>query len=220
MVPKLSSQCPERQENVPLVRVMIIMLSNQTGIVEGYLAAKYPGKVGHLFSPGGQRGPWDFMPYALDNGAFPAFTKKEEWDAGAWFNLLRWAQWSGQQPLWALVPDVVGDRVATLKKWEVFSPMVVERGFKPAFAVQDGMTFDDAPDGCVLFLGGSTEWKCAAIPRWCEKFTGRVHVGRVNTIDRLLAAYRAGAISVDGTGWFHKGQRAGLIKFLEETCSQ
>jgi hypothetical protein len=158
------------------------------------------------------------MPYALDNGAFGAFTRKAEWDPAPWFALLRWAQWSGQAPLWAIVPDVVGDRSETLKRWEIFAPKVRERGFTPAFAVQDGMTFDDAPGDCVLFLGGSTEWKLGAIRPWCERFPGRVHVGRVNTVERLLLCYRAGAISVDGTGWFYKQQLAWLLKFLEEAA--
>ncbi len=39
--------------------------------------------------------------------------------------------------------------------------------------------------------------------------------------EELIALYRAGAISVDGTGWFHKagGQRSQLVRFLRETSS-
>jgi hypothetical protein len=156
------------------------------------------------------------MPYALDNGAFPAHTKGVPWDEAAWLELLRWAQWSGQAPLWVLVPDVVGDRQATLDSWARYEEEVRERGFRPAFAVQDGMTFADAPGDAVLFLGGSTDWKLGAIEPWCRAFPGRVHVGRVNTLDRLLLCWRAGAISVDGTGWFHRGQKAQLQKLLRE----
>jgi hypothetical protein len=80
------------------------------------------------------------------------------------------------------------------------------------------MTFDDVPDEeCVVFLGGSTEWKLAAINPWCARFPGRVHVGRVNTWERLVRCWRAGAIAVDGTGWFHRKQLADLTKFLGET---
>lgn len=47
---------------------------------------------------------------------------------------------------------------------------------------------------------------------------------RVNGMPRLLAAWHAGAISVDGTGWFHKGrgygsQAADLRQFLRETSA-
>jgi hypothetical protein len=80
------------------------------------------------------------------------------------------------------------------------------------------MTFEDVPDGeCVVFLGGSTEWKLDAIAPWCAAFPGRVHVGRVNTWERLVLCWRSGAIAVDGTGWFHKKQFADLTKFLRET---
>lgn len=203
---------------------MIVMPSNQTGMEVGLLAGKYPGRIGHLYSPGGQCGPWPEVPYALDNGAWSAFKNGEPWDQVDWVRLLLWASMTGLRPLWALVPDVVGDREATLKLWPVCMPTVRFYGFRPAFAVQDGMTFDDVPDDeCMLFLGGSTEWKESAIEPWCKSFPGRVHVGRVNGWDRLVKCWRAGAVSVDGTGWFHRtnskkgGQYAALRKFLRET---
>lgn len=204
---------------------VIVMISNATGFEAGLLAGLYPGKVGHLFSPGGQRGPWAEVPYALDNGAWPAFLHGKEWDADEWRALLRWAALAGPAPLWALVPDVVGDREGTIQRWHRYVVEVRRHGFRPAFALQDGMTFTDVPsDDCMLFVGGSSEWKDAAIGPWCARFPGRVHVGRVNGMPRLLASYRAGAVSVDGTGWFHKGrggasQHNDLRKFLRETRS-
>jgi hypothetical protein len=199
---------------------MLIMVSNRTGIEIGLLAARYPGRIGHLYSPGGQRGPWTEVPYALDNGAWTAFLRGRAWDEARWRALITWALMSGCPPLWALVPDVVADRQRTLERWTLFSPLVRQSGLRPAFAVQDGMTFDDVPsDDCVLFLGGSTAWKVAAIEPWCRRFPGRVHVARVNTAARLIKCWRAGAISVDGTGWFRKksAQDSELRKFLRET---
>jgi hypothetical protein len=198
----------------------MVMVSNQTGLEIGYLAARYPGRIGHLYSPGGERGPWPFLPYALDNGAWPAHKNGAAWSEAEWRRLLNWAALSGQAPLWAIVPDVVGDREATLANWPTYAPEVRRFGWRPAFAVQDGMIFEDVPDReCMLFLGGSTEWKEAAIGPWCEAFPGRVHVGRVNNWDRLLRCHRAGAVSVDGTGWFHKSvrsnQRRELTTYLE-----
>ena len=197
---------------------MMVMVANRSGIEVGYMAGRFPGSVGHLYSPGAERGPYGFMPYALDNGAFAAWQKHADWDEASWRWTLNWAALSGQKPLWALVPDVVADRVKTLASWAQYAWMVRGYGFRPAFALQDGMTFEDVPDAdCVLFIGGSTEWKDAAIEPWCKRFPGRVHVGRVNGWDRLLRCYRAGAISVDGTGWFQKvgGQAADLARFLQ-----
>lgn len=202
------------------------MVSNQTGIEVGLLAGQFPGRIGHLFSPGGQRGPWRELPYALDNGAWPAFLNGAEWSEEEWLALIRWAVLSGILPLWALVPDVVGDRLATLERWQQYAHVVRKHGFRPAFAVQNGMTFDDVPDAeCMLFIGGDDAFKDAAIGPWCKAFPGRVHVGRVNYWDRLVACWRAGAVSVDGTGWFRKGRTIGssqandLRKFLRETSN-
>lgn len=188
----------------------------------GLLAGRYPGRIGHLFSPGGQRGPW--IDYALDNGAWGAHKNNRTWSEAEWRNLLAWAALSGIAPLWACVPDVVADRNGTLARWPEYAPVVRAYGWRCAFAVQDGMAFADVPDDeCVLFLGGSTKWKLDAIAPWCARFPGRVHVARVNTWDRLVKCWRAGAISVDGTGWFRKGRSIGdsqandLRKFLRET---
>lgn len=208
---------------------MLVMVSNATGIEVGLLAGKYPGRIGHLFSPGGQRGPWIEIPYGLDNGAWPAYKNGRPWDESSWRNLIAWAGMSGVRPLWALVPDVVGDRLGTLRMWNQYSEFVSGAGFRRAFAVQNGMTFDDVPDDeCVLFIGGDDKFKDAAIGPWCARFPGRVHVGRVNGWKRLIACWSAGAVSIDGTGWFHKSgtkacgysQANILKKFLQETSGQ
>ncbi len=207
----------------------MIMPSNQTGIEVGILTMRYPGRIGHLYSPGGQRGPWAEVPYALDNGAWPAHKNGQPWVEDEWRALLRWAALSGQRPLWALVPDVVGDREQTIERWHRYVGEIRALGWRPAFALQDGMTFADAPaDDSLLFIGGSTEWKERAIGEWCPAFPGRVHVARVNTWRRLVACWRAGAVSVDGTGWFRKGtpgrtgdtQHGELRKFLRETSGE
>ena len=201
---------------------MMTMVSNRSGIEVGFLAGKYPGALGHLYSPRGERGPYPFMPYALDNGAWPAFLNGQEWSEPEWRRLLNWAALSGQAPLWSIVPDVVGNRDATIARWREYVPTVRAYKFRPAFALQDGMTFADVPDSeCVLFLGGSTEWKEANIAPWCAEFPGRVHVGRVNTWRRLWLCYQSGAVSVDGTGWFTKkgGQAAELLKFIEHLAT-
>lgn len=205
---------------------MIVMVSNATGMEVGLLAGANPGRIGHLYSPGGERGPWPEVPFGLDTGDFAAWMNKLEWSEAEWRALLMWAAMSGIVPLWAVVHDAPGDRDETLRRWERYESVVREHGFRRAFAVQDGMEFGDVPDDdCMLFIGGSDigNWKDNAISPWCKRFPGRVHVARVNGADRLLRCYRAGAVSVDGTGWFHKsnnksgGQLAVLRKFLRET---
>lgn len=176
----------------------MVMPANSTGVRTGYLAGLFPGRIGHLFSPGGQRGPYNFIPYALDNGAFGAGSS---WTPGPWVELLRWSAESKIRPLWALVPDIVGDRGGTLERWHKYYPIVEEIGWDTAFAVQDGMTADDVPEEAnVVFVGGSTEFKWSTVEYWCKHF-GRIHVGRVNSGARLWQCHKLGVESCDGTGW-------------------
>lgn len=185
--------------------------------------------MGHLYSPGHGRAriyPW--QPYALDNGKFAATENGTAWDVAEWRDMLRWSVLSGVAPIWALVPDVPYDRAGTIEAWREFAPEVARYGFKLAFAAQNGMTTADVPaDAHTVFIGGDDAWKDAAIGPWCGAFpAGRVHVGRVNGMPRLLAAHHAGAASVDGTRWFTRGnnktggQWAMLVKYLRETSAQ
>lgn len=205
---------------------MMVMVANQTNVEFCALAGRYPGSLGHLYGPGAQRTPTEYFPYALDNGAYPAWEKNIEWNRTAWMDLLAWAEVQAIRPLWAVVPDVVTNRERTLEQWPLFAPLVRACGIRPAFAVQDDMTFEDVPDDeCMIFLGGSTGWKTQAIQPWCQRFPGRVHVARVNEQARLALSYGSGAVSVDGTGWWHKtttawhgeSQLACLKKFVTET---
>lgn len=203
---------------------MIVMPANNTGIYVGYLAGRFPGKLGHLFSPQKNRkppGPFPFMPYALDNSAYGAFMQGVEWEEDPWLDLLEWAKLSGTPPLWCIVPDVVGDRIRTLRRWDIYGPKVERYGWPLAFAVQDGMDASDVPSNAdVIFVGGTTEWKWRTMAIWCREFP-HVHVGRVNTYRRLWQCHDAGAKSCDGTGVV--GQRGdqrqyrGALAYLEES---
>lgn len=195
---------------------MIVMVSNSTGIRTGYLAGLFPDRIGHLYSPRGKRGPYSFIPYALDNDAFGL---GDNWSETNWLNALRWAADSGMEPRWALVPDKVGDKEITLQKWLQYAPVTASYGWPLAFAVQDGMTAADVPtDADVIFVGGSTEWKWDTMQMWCDEFP-RVHVGRVNAYHRLWECHRAGAESTDGTGWMRGDRRQyqGLVNYLAES---
>ena len=91
------------------------------------------------------------------------------------------------KPLWVVIPDVVGDREATIRKWEAHHKRVREYGWPLAFAVQDGMNKDDVPhDADVVFVGGSDtqNWKWRNAHYWCEHFQ-RVHIGRDNSVRRV-----------------------------------
>lgn len=204
---------------------MIVMPGNWSKATVHYWAGCYKGALGHLYSPGSQRGPYSHLPYALDNGRFSCWSRGVEWDESAYIALLEWAFMAGregQRPTWALVPDVVADREGTLREWDRWVPVVKSFGYKLAFAVQDGMLAADVPtEADVVFVGGSTAWKWLQAPYWCQHFP-RVHIGRVNSYHRLVFAERCGAESVDGTGWGrgNRAQLAGLLQYLREAAGE
>ncbi len=197
------------------------MADNNSKLHVGYLAGRFPGKIGHLYSPGGFRGPYGkWLPYALDNGRFIATTQNKPWDPDRYYELLDKSYRSCQKPLWVIVPDVVGDRDATLREWErwINNKRFMGYGFQLAMAVQDGMSPSDVPDGVVCFIGGTKLWKWNHLEDFTSELN-RVHVGRVNRPRRLWECYRLGVESVDGTG-FYRGdqtQLSGLVSFLERT---
>jgi hypothetical protein len=201
---------------------MIVMPSNNSGIQVGYLAGKYPGRIGWLLSPDGWRKPPGWMSYALDNGAFGAWVNKRPWNAEAFRAHIEKSK-TAHKPSWVVVPDVVTDMEATIISWHEWSPQL--RAILPnvplAFAVQDGMTPCHVPkDADVIFVGGTTEWKWRNLYSWTDNFP-RVHVGRVNSERMLWMAHDAGAESCDGTGWMRGGEERldDLVRYLEESTT-
>lgn len=198
------------------------MPTNNSGIQIGYLAGKYPGRIGWLLSPDGWRKPPSWMPYALDNGAYGAWANKRQWNAEAFRTHIEKSK-TAHKPLWVVVPDVVTDMDATMISWHEWSPQL--RSMLPnvplAFAVQDGMTPYHVPkDADVIFVGGTTEWKWRNLYSWTDNFP-RVHVGRVNSERMLWMAHDAGAESCDGTGWMRGGEDRldDLVRYLKESTT-
>lgn len=188
---------------------MIVMPSNSTGWW-CHTLARETGRLGHLFSPGAQRGPWPWFPYALDNGAYACWTKKtnvfddEKWAVTerAWQRLIVWAQVAAIKPLWAIVPDVPGHDARTIEKWNALAPTLT--GVPLALAVQDGMEARDvhnlAVAPAVIAVGGSDDWKASTWRLWAAAFP-RVHLLRCNAPLLLPELEAAGVESCDGTGW-------------------
>ena len=181
---------------------MKIYLANITSLEVGYLQGKY-GQMGWLLSP--QSFPHrlrHFMPMAFDNDAYSAYQNKTEWNEAVWLKMLEQMVERQVKPEWVLVPDVVGDKRRTLANFFLYREAISRRGWPVAFAVQDGMIPTDVPCTVdVIFLGGTTNWKWKSLPMWTGAFP-RVHVGRVNSLEKLQICRRLGVESVDGTHWF------------------
>jgi hypothetical protein len=194
---------------------MIVMPANSTGWF-WHCLARETGRIGHLYSPGAQRGPWPWFPFALDNGAFSCWDMETnefsnaKWNyvEEAWKTLIRWAAPTGLAK-WAIVPDVPGNAERTFEKWDKWHRFVADSEINPALAVQDGMTVEQVkalrPQPAVICVGGTTEWKWATADEWIKAFP-RVHVLRCNSPAKLYYLEALGAESCDGTGW-NRGDR-------------
>jgi hypothetical protein len=195
---------------------LMVMPANNSSAVVHYWAGRYRRRIGWLVGPSAmpktKLRPW--MPFALDNDAFSAWTQQKPWKVEPWLEMLRRVKTSGLKPRWVLVPDVVADREATLRNWITYAPIAAQFGWPLAIAVQDGMTPADLPPDCLVFVGGTTEWKWRSLPTWTA--TGRrVHVGRVNEIEKLFVCERLGVESVDGTGWMRESETGKKARQLE-----
>lgn len=199
---------------------MIVMLGSNATVWIGYLAGRFPGKIGHLYSPGDAKGPWPFIPYSLDNGKYAAWQSGATWDESGFIKHVEWGVAQTPKPMWIVVPDSVGNRTETMALWEQWEPRLRTYGLPLAMAVQDGMSPADLPSNVdVVFVGGTFAWKWKSLRGWCDNFP-RVHVGRVNYPQRLYECQSLGVESVDGTGWARKGwgnpEIADMIRFLDD----
>lgn len=142
------------------------------------------------------------FPYALDNGAWTAFTKGEPFDVAAFekaFDLL------GAEADFVIVPDIVAGGRASL---DLSLSWMDRLGAARLLLIpnQDGLEPEDFEDlvgpRVGIFHGGSTEWKIEQMVKWGRWTAERgvyFHVGRVNTGPRFRLAHVAGANSVDGS---------------------
>lgn len=134
-------------------------------------------------------------PYGLDNGCFARFERK------AWERLLREAEEA--RPVFVCLPDLVGDARRTLDLFDVFR--LQTNGLPRALVLQDGIGQHAIPwdDIDAVFVGGTDAFKVAPEARnACRtaKMLGKwVHVGRVNTADRVQGWLEL-ADSIDGSG--------------------
>lgn len=143
------------------------------------------------------------FPYALDNGAWSAFTQGRPFDDAAFMRALRQM---GARADWTVIPDIVAGGLASLDMSLRWMRVVLDETQRGMIAVQDGMSPDDV-SGFLgarvgLFVGGSTAWKLSTMRQWAD--LARVHgawchVGRVNSVRRIGACIASGAHSFDGT---------------------
>jgi len=143
------------------------------------------------------------FPYALDNGAWSAFSQGRPFSEP---DFTRALARMGRGADWVVIPDIVQGGHASLEFSLRWMRRVLDETERGLIAVQNGLTESDV-EGFLgprvgIFVGGSTEWKLSTLPAWCA-LARRVgcwaHVGRVNTARRIHLCSVAGATSFDGT---------------------
>lgn len=144
------------------------------------------------------------FPYALDNGAWTAFQKKEPFDVLAFEKSLKEL---GPGADWVVLPDIVGGGMTSLRFSLSWRERVLERTPLSLLAVQDGMTAADVRphlgERVGIFVGGTTAWKEQTIGKWAQlarEVGVWCHVGRVNARRRQDQCAAAGVTSIDGSG--------------------
>jgi len=134
----------------------------------------------------------------LDNGVFSERFDKDYW-IGKMNALLEYSRTCA----FIVAPDVIGNCKATIDQFKYYRDFIIN--YPAAFVSQDGIinhaelipwdSFD------VLFVGGSDGHKLGTEGAWiiAEAKTRKkwVHVGRVNSVSRIIKFHRAD--SWDGT---------------------
>lgn len=143
------------------------------------------------------------FPYALDNGAWSAYTQGRPFDESAFTRALRQM---GAGADWTVIPDIVAGGLASLDMSLRWMRVVLDESPRGMIAVQDGMAPADVAGflgpRIGLFVGGSTAWKLATMRQWADlaKAHGAwCHIGRVNSARRIGMCIASGAHSFDGT---------------------
>ena len=105
----------------------------------------------------------------------------------------------------AVAPDVVGDAAATIERSLPLLPLIRRLGYPAAFVAQNGQDRLPVPwdEFDVLFNGGDDEWKLGGpmghLAAEAKARGKRLHMGRVNSLERMRHARARGYDSCDGT---------------------
>lgn len=180
---------------------MMLLVSGSTRTVQG-LANRWPTRLGHLLTPNNGNSVTSLLStglaWAVDNGAFSGF------DPVRFRRLLRRVD-RLPRCLFVVCPDVVADAAQTLRLFGQWRDEVAATGQPVALVGQDGVEALDIPWGefDAWFIGGSTRWKLSTASADLAleaKARGKwAHMGRVNSLRRMVAAHDMGCDSIDGS---------------------
>jgi len=148
------------------------------------------------------------FPYALDNGAWTSFQRREPFHEAAFERAVAFL---GPGADWIVLPDIVMGGLASLEFSRRWLDRLRHRRLlsRATFllAVQNGMSPTHVRNllgpRLGIFVGGDTQWKLATMAQWARlaHTHGAIcHVGRVNSARRIRLCAAACIDSFDGSG--------------------
>lgn len=193
---------------------MIILTGSASGPKRRELFAQMPRNFGSgcMYGPASFCPPWTNW-WALDNDAWSHRNDLEWWDREgetAWLKMLDKAApfVCRGEPIFAVLPDVVGDWDRTLERAHFYRQELRDRKITAAVALQNGCDDEEEYQNVLrldcpaVFVGGTTRWKWLNVEPLRRRFEDKhLHVGRVNGPCQIRECIRVGVDSVDGTGW-------------------
>ena len=147
--------------------------------------------------------PFDNEPWGLDNGAFSAWKRGEQFPADAFLRRVDFAHARGLSPYLAVCPDIVAGGMRSLEFSLGWRDRLKDVDWPWYLAVQDGMTLESVSavvgKFAGLFLGGTNEFKSTA-PQWvrlAQENEKKFHYARVSVLSKLELAFYSNADSCD-----------------------
>lgn len=139
--------------------MMVMPANNASGYVH-YWAGRQSELVGHLWSPGRPISCYPWLSYVLDNGKYAAIAAGRDWDADAFVAHCDQAMRLLQRPQWIVVLDEPFNAQQTLELWQQWEPILRPYRVPLAFAIQNGIEFNQIPQSAeVWFVGGTDAWR-------------------------------------------------------------
>jgi hypothetical protein len=162
------------------------------------------------------------MPYAADNACFVGLDRR------AFLMMLGELVGREPAPLFVTMPDVVGDPKETLRRFGVWQPVAKDLGLKVALVGQDGLRRQDVPwdDADAYFVGGTDAWKesreSCLLALEARARGKHLHLGRVNTLRRIMLAAQWGCDTIDGTGftWFSDVRIPKAVRWIDRAVNR
>jgi hypothetical protein len=142
--------------------------------------------------------------YALDNGAWTAYQKKQPFNAKLFMDAVKKL---GANADFIVVPDVVAGGLGSLRFSQSWIERLVPLKRPLLLPVQDGMEVKDVRPYCQaghgIFVGGTTKWKEATMYAWgclARECGVYIHAGRINSQRKLKLCQMCLMDSFDGSG--------------------